>query len=221
MLSVVKILTTEFAEIFYPIKCLVNYIFLHFAIAYKRTTMIIIFLDIDGVLFYNPMDGRVHKRAAERLQGKNVPKPYPAIEFDRAAVDLFDEASLHYLDKLIADIIQQTQQEVGIVLSSSWRIGYSLEELQDLFKQHAFSKYLIDKTPEFFGKSRGDEIAQWLKENKEQHNVVGFVILDDDDSGLSKNFPEAFVKFDYRRLFKAEEHQQALDVVLKCHTTQE
>lgn len=180
--------------------------------------MVIIFLDIDGVLFYNPMDGRVHERVAERLKGREneISKPYPAIEFDRAAVDLFDETSLHYLDKLIADIAQQTQQEVGIVLSSSWRIGYSLEELQDLFKQHSFSKYLIDKTPQLFSESRGREIAQWLEENKGRFDVAGFVILDDDDSGLSKNFPEAYVEFDFRRLFRAEEHQKALDVVLRC-----
>lgn len=177
--------------------------------------MIIIFLDIDGVLFYNPMDGRVHERVAERLKGRDdIPKPYPAIEFDRAAVDLFDETSMHHLHKLIADIAEQTQQKVGVVLSSNWRVGYSLEVLQDLFKQHTFAEYLIDKTPELFAESRGQEIAQWLKENKERFNVTGFVILDDDDSGLSKNFPEAYVEFDYRKLFGPEEHKKALDVVL-------
>ena len=182
--------------------------------------MIIIFLDIDGVLFYNPMDGMVHKRVAERLEGKDVPKPYPAIEFDRAAIDLFDKSSLHYFDKLIADIIQQTQQEVGIVLSSNWRIGYSLEELQDLFKQHAFSKYLIDKTPDLEDGLRGGEIAQRLKEHREEYQVSCFVILDDIDSGLSKNFPEAFVKFSHLTLFRDEEYKQALNVVLKGTASQ-
>lgn len=163
------------------------------------------------------MDGRVHRRVEERLKGREdeVPKPYPMIEFDRAAVDLFDPDSMQHLHKLIEDIIEQTKEEVGVVLSSSWRTGYSLEELQDLFKQHTFSNYLIDKTPNLYSKSRGEEIAQWLEENKERYKVSRFVILDDCDSGLSKNFPEAYVEFDPRKLFTAQEHQQALNIVLK------
>lgn len=183
--------------------------------------MIIIFLDIDGVLFDNPMDGSVHRRVDERLNRIRVegeiPEPYPDIECDRAAVDLFDPTSLHYLHKLISDINEQTQEEVGIVLSSAWRERRSLKELRDLFEQHAFSKYLIDKTPKLSGQLRGKEIAQWLKEHKAHYDVSAFVILDDWDSGLSANFPEAFVEFNPSKLFTAQEHRKALDIVLRSN----
>jgi len=180
--------------------------------------MVIIFLDIDGVIFYNPMDGRVHDRVEARLKGRKheFPQGYPMIEFDRAAVDLFDKTSLQYLDKLIEDAGQQTQQEVGIVLSSSWRSRRYLEDIQDLFKQHSFAQYLIDRTPELsYRKSRGDEIAHWLKKNKERYKISSFVVLDDYDCGLSENFPEAFVKFNHLKLFREEEYRQAMDILLK------
>lgn len=39
---------------------------------------------------------------------------------------------------------------------------------------------IIDFTPVLQGKPRGDEIALWLKENKDKYDVNQFVILDDD-----------------------------------------
>lgn len=95
-----------------------------------------------------------------------------------------------YSRKLIGDVYFQRLKRLvdttnaKVVLSSSWRIGYDPES-------HAPSKTLHDKlkgmgvdlygmTPLikwFDGKTRGDEIREWLVKHPE---VDHFVILDDD-----------------------------------------
>jgi hypothetical protein len=66
--------------------------------------------------------------------------------------------------------------EAKIVVSSSWRIGRTVEELRELLKLWGVTAECIDKTPRNWGKSRGDEIQEWLDKNP----VDSFVILDDD-----------------------------------------
>ncbi|MGI9214341.1 MAG: hypothetical protein ACR2HS_01340 [Gammaproteobacteria bacterium] len=90
---------------------------------------IAIFLDIDGVIFYNPMNGMVQERVRERFKGREheLPIPYPNIECDKAAVDLFDQGALNYLKNLILNINKKYHKEVAIILSSACRINRSIE----------------------------------------------------------------------------------------------
>jgi hypothetical protein len=62
------------------------------------------------------------------------------------------------------------------VVSSTWRHGRTVAELQALLQAQGFAGCILDKTPgDIPGAGRGDEIAAWLAE----HAVVGFVIIDD------------------------------------------
>ena len=63
-----------------------------------------------------------------------------------------------------------------VVVSSTWRHGRTVAELQEMLDAEGFIGRVIDKTPTGApGAGRGDEIAAWLAE----HAVGGYVIIDD------------------------------------------
>ena len=63
-----------------------------------------------------------------------------------------------------------------VVVSSTWRHGKTVAELQEVLEAAGFVGRVMDKTPsDIRGASRGDEIAAWLAE----HAVGGYVIIDD------------------------------------------
>ncbi|HUP36449.1 MAG TPA: HAD domain-containing protein [Candidatus Limnocylindria bacterium] len=63
-----------------------------------------------------------------------------------------------------------------VVVSSTWRHGKTVTELQEMLEAEGFIGCVIDKTPTGGpGADRGDEIAAWLA----GHAVAGYVIIDD------------------------------------------
>lgn len=51
-----------------------------------------------------------------------------------------------------------------IVVSSSWRLDYSLEELIELLRVWGVTGKVVGKTPQLGHKTvRGDEIAEWMQ----------------------------------------------------------
>jgi hypothetical protein len=63
-----------------------------------------------------------------------------------------------------------------VVVSSTWRYGRTVAELQQMLDAHGFTGRVVDKTPAgASGADRGEEIAAWLAE----HAVDGYVIIDD------------------------------------------
>jgi len=63
-----------------------------------------------------------------------------------------------------------------VVVSSTWRYGKTVAELQEMLEAAGFTGSVLDKTPVGeSGADRGDEIAAWLAE----HAVGGYVIIDD------------------------------------------
>jgi len=63
-----------------------------------------------------------------------------------------------------------------VVVSSTWRHGKTVTELQGMLEAAGFVGRVIDKTPTgVLGADRSDEIASWLAE----HAVDGYVIIDD------------------------------------------
>jgi hypothetical protein len=143
--------------------------------------MKLIFLDIDGVmnneLFYTTKHQHIrHKEAKEDA-------PEGSWDIDERCVILLNH------------IINKTKAKV--VISSSWRSSYSIEEFQTIFEYLGFRGEIISKTPHLVFRSsveynysvpRGCEIKAWLELNK---NILGdkmsktkYVILDDDSDML-------------------------------------
>ena len=149
----------------------------------------VIFLDIDGVLqpigkqtrFKYDMD-ELKTELAERYQDEeflNMDKyDVGAVYYD------WDKPAVERLRKLI------TAFDAQIVISSDWRRSNPFPKINYLFKIHNLDSFVTGQTP-ISGKSRSDEIAQYLELNDDIQN---FVILDDCyRSEFEEKFPEQFV----------------------------
>ena len=144
--------------------------------------MKIIFLDIDGVMNNEIFYTTKHQYIREKEAPIDAPKGYPDI--DLRCIDLLN----HIVDKTKANI----------VISSSWRTSYSIDQLQELFDYCGFEGKIIGKTPYLQFKSnlenynysvpRGCEIKAWIETNKEilgdKVTSLRYVILDDDSDML-------------------------------------
>ena len=81
-----------------------------------------------------------------------------------------DPACIQVLNEIVAG------GGADVVVSSIWRHGKTVAELQMMLQEHGFTGSVLDKTPTGTpGAGRGDEIAAWLAE----HAVSGYVIIDD------------------------------------------
>lgn len=87
----------------------------------------------------------------------------------------------HTFDKTCVQNLIQILNVTGakIVISSSWREGRSLAQLQSIFKANGIEECVIGVTPSFNdGTNRGMEIKEYLESC---HGIDCFVIIDDEE----------------------------------------
>jgi hypothetical protein len=93
--------------------------------------------------------------------------------------------------KLLNKIVEQT--DCRIVVSSTWRLNKTVEELQELLDGKGFTGRVIGKTPSLpyikFEDSpiqfcRGEEIKYFLQKMTERGNIKSYCIVDDDQDFL-------------------------------------
>ena len=146
--------------------------------------MKIIFLDIDGVLV---------TRNSIKYQYINFPDD-PNIGFSKKAV------------KNLNKLIRLTKAK--IVISSTWRLFHSIEELQNIFTQQdirgkIISTTSVEKATVEEDIPRGQKIADWLNQH---HDVEQYVIIDDDVQADCIQFhPFNCVETSYKRGFSPED----------------
>lgn len=81
-----------------------------------------------------------------------------------------DPACVQVLNEIVA------RSGADVVVSSTWRHGRTVAELQEILDARGFTGCVLDATPVGTpGANRGEEIAAWLAE----HPVGGFAIIDD------------------------------------------
>jgi hypothetical protein len=81
-----------------------------------------------------------------------------------------DRACIQVLNEIVSG------GRADVVVSSTWRYGRTVAELQAMLDAQGFTGRVLDKTPTGApGADRGEEIAAWLAE----HPVGGYVIIDD------------------------------------------
>ncbi len=81
-----------------------------------------------------------------------------------------DSACIQVLNEIVA------RGEADVVVSSTWRYGKTVAELQAMLESQGFNGCVVGKTPSgASGPARGEEIAAWLAE----HDAGGYVIIDD------------------------------------------
>ena len=138
--------------------------------------MKVIFLDIDGVLnheeFYRSDRFQENVKKNERLSKNICPK------------------SIENLNTLIEDT------EAKVVVSSTWRIGETVENMQKILDEAGFKGEVIGLTPDLREYQcehilRGNEIYRWMLDNcKLLGQCISvwefkhYVILDDDSDML-------------------------------------
>ena len=65
--------------------------------------------------------------------------------------------------------------DLKAVISSTWRLNHTKEQLQDIFNEKGVEVEIIDFTDSFSDEGRGREIEDWLF----SHSHGKFIILDD------------------------------------------
>ena len=130
----------------------------------------IIFLDIDGVL--NML----------QLLHKKIPMVESRIDHHD---NCLSQPHIKLLNQLVIDI------NADVVLSSSWRILYTIEEINILLQRHGATFTVIDRTDNL-PYERGTEISKWIKDNVEDmfgveyYDFHNYIIIDDESDMLLK-----------------------------------
>lgn len=130
-----------------------------------------IFLDIDGVLNSDDWDN------SEEFKKESAGMPSALIIMVNHYLHLDPKAV-----KLINDLVDRSGAEV--VLSSTWRIKYSPEEVTKMLQGRGATFTIKTCTPRVYGKfseriPRGKEIAKYISDL--QAAPESFVIIDDID----------------------------------------
>jgi len=132
--------------------------------------MNVLFLDIDGVL--NSADWFKEAYETRKLARKKYEDRLIA-DYGNARweLDVSPEHAAH-LKRIMQEV-----ESLNIVVSSTWRLHYSVDELKTRLSKllDISSDRIVGKTPRLFT-ARGLEIQKWLDDNL----VEKFAILDDD-----------------------------------------
>lgn len=126
--------------------------------------MNILFLDFDGVL-----NSKQHFLALDKLEGKG--STYEAdLEYMKAYTNPNNMWVLKYILEQVPDL--------KIVLSTSWRNHFGMEQFKELFKHYGLDgERIIDKTPQKLSSTRANEIHMWLQEHTYETHT--WIALDD------------------------------------------
>ena len=162
----------------------------------------IIFLDIDGVI-----NSTRTCAAYKNLSGAYFAKMKRGTDEFRAE---FDPIAVRLIENLVIEA------NAKIVISSSWRAVFSLDELQEMFHREynwpsAEGEYIIDVTPEFPRSSRGAEIQHWIDNNTVGIPNFRYIIIDDGYDFLDNHFTR-LIQTDPYEGFLVKDYNRALEL---------
>lgn len=149
-----------------------------------------LFLDIDGVL--NATDYMRHPdHLMIVLKGHGRSKVY-----FKELVDNLNE-------------VFKECPDVKIVLSSTWRLSFDQDELQDLMDEMGIKTKCIGKTTHDYDRYRGNQIKQWLID----HDAIesNYVIVDDDSDMLDEQL-DRFVHVNSQQGLTIDHAKQIIEI---------
>lgn len=134
----------------------------------------LIFLDFDGVLNNQLWYVATKGQRADPITGQRI-------------LDDIDPKSVEHLNILVKNT------GAKVVVSSTWRLGRTVEQLQEILVRNGFEGEVIGKTDDLRPRDgggyilRGNEILKWLETHNEKHfgcDAISYVIFDDDSDML-------------------------------------
>lgn len=163
-----------------------------------------IFLDVDGVLNSDIyMSSDQYFAECESLEiipeGRQVMEKAHHLHIDPAAM------------KLLNVLVERS--EAKVILSSTWRIKYSLVEMNMMFQKRGATFQIADVTPAKMSyRPRGHDVSEYLSSMKRNGEVPeAFVILDDIDA--FSNLKNHFVQTSEDEGLTQEDVAQALKIL--------
>ncbi|MBA2349203.1 MAG: hypothetical protein H0V81_12995 [Solirubrobacterales bacterium] len=123
------------------------------------------FLDIDGVL--NPEDDEnamnaIHRQWRWQVGGHAYDCKNGCVTCKKVKASLFPTSATSAFEALVERVSKVA--DVHIIISSTWREGYSIDELRDTFGAYRFANQIIGKTSEEDG-----QLDQWRERCIKQH----------------------------------------------------
>jgi hypothetical protein len=163
--------------------------------------MKIIFLDVDGVL------NSVRSMIAW----------YPEYKASWTNYGGQDSGVLrNHIDPMAVKLLNRLTDlnpDLKYVISSSHRIGRSLEELQDHIASLGITGEVIDMTGRDPKGHRGNEIRDWMADWAGEWGVVNYAILDDDSDMTEAQKLYHFVHTDNEYGFSYKNYKQLVELL--------
>lgn len=167
--------------------------------------MKVLFLDFDGVM--NSAKWMIAQ--SETIKKQSGLTWRHACELDPTAV------------RRVLRIINTTG--AAVVVSSSWRIIHTPEEINEIFIEAGFpemNQHIIGRTPYDLtkGKIRGLEIQEWINWYQTKNGKLeNFVILDDDNDMLPVQKESHFVQTSWEHGVQEEHVEKAIKILGESH----
>ena len=122
------------------------------------------------------------------------------------------------LDPVCVGLVARLLKEAGakVVVSSSWRIGRTVKELQnelDGIGAGRIADHIIGRTGDGYNGHRGRQIKEWIEANAPD---CSYIILDDDSDMLPAQKPY-FVKTNFDEGFRASHYRKAMGLLNPQH----
>lgn len=177
--------------------------------------MKIIFLDIDGVVcthrslktayakWYGIDPNEFTFDMLDECRELNQFKPHFSCDYWP-----FDEEALSLLHKIVRE-----NDDIKFVISSSWRMGETLESLSSKFRLKGLHIPIIDFT-ERSRLNRGEQINNWLQANREKYNVTQFCVLDDEVKfDIIQHIPSNVVETKFEFGFTENKYNEVMSIL--------
>ncbi|NJO48190.1 MAG: hypothetical protein HC840_00580 [Leptolyngbyaceae cyanobacterium RM2_2_4] len=146
--------------------------------------MKVIFLDFDGVINSHQSCTFWHNKRDQSKWENEMYSSWQGTLFEYLAHE-FCPIALSNVEELFRRV-----PDLKIVVSSTWRLGNTVEDLQKILSGAPLvAAAVIDTTPAFRDGPRGNEIQDWLSRHPE---VAEYAIIDD-DSDMLESQQERFV----------------------------
>lgn len=124
----------------------------------------------------------------------------------------------HHLDPVSVGLLSRICKETDalVVVSSSWRIGRTVKQLQHELQNlgaYKLAERFVGKTGDGHNGHRGRQIRQWIEDNV---HTGRYVIVDDDSDILPEQAP-FFVHTSWEDGFRARHYQEAMKILKPEH----